>query len=165
MDYINSTAGRAYPPPGNNQNKDFKMKKNFQLTIDPMTDKKDIKEAKSVVKAIKKSVDGGYSALECMELETESVYQVTTYRNRVQKIHDCYFRRITPLQIEVEVQYGTAYLTVSWIAEGIINDKPGMAKITAHATWQDGWYVWDDSNEDGTPKAPYAEVYSREADI
>ena len=28
------------------------MKKNFQLTIDPMTDKKDIKEAKAVVKSI-----------------------------------------------------------------------------------------------------------------
>ena len=123
------------------------------------------KDAKKIVKDIKRKVDGNDSAFDCMELETESVYQVTTYRNRVQKIHDCYFRRITPLQIEVEVQYGTAYLTVSWIAEGIINDKPGMAKITAHATYQDGWYVWDDCEDNGTPKAPYAEVYSREADI
>ena len=119
------------------------------------------KDAKKIVKDIKRKVDDSNSAFDCMELETESVYEVTTYRDGVANVHDCYFRRITPLQIEVEVQlYGTAYLTVSWIAEGCIKGKPGMAKITARATWQDGWYVWDDSNEDGTPKAPYAEIYS-----
>ena len=120
------------------------------------------KDAKKIAKDIKKKVDAGDSTFDCIELETESVYQVTTYRDGVANVCDCYFRRITPLQIEVEVQlYGRAYLTVSWIVEGLINGKSGMAKITAHATWQDGWYSWDDSNEDGTPKAPYAEIYTK----
>ena len=121
-----------------------------------------VKDAKKIVKDIKNKIDGGASAFDCMELETESVYQVTTYRDGVATVHDCVFQRITPLQIEVELQlYGRAYLTVSWIAEGLINDKSGMAKITAHATWENDWYVWDDSNEDGTPKAPYAEIYTK----
>ena len=123
------------------------------------------KEAKKIVKDIKKKIDGGDSAFDCIELETESTYHVTTYRDHVASVHECVFNRITPLQIEVEIQlYGTAYLTVSWIAEGCINGKPGMAKITARATWQDGWYVWDDCSDNGTPKAPYAEIYNR-ADI
>lgn len=120
------------------------------------------KNAKEAVKAIKKKIDGGASAFDCMELETENVYQVTTYRDGVAAVHDCDFRRITPLQIEVEMQmYGRAYLKVSWLVEGIIDGQSGMAKITAHATWENDWYVWDDSNEDGTPKAPYAEIYTK----
>ena len=58
------------------------MKKNFQITIYPMTDKKDIKEAKAVAKAIKKEVNGSSSALECMELETYSIYRVTTFSKK-----------------------------------------------------------------------------------
>ena len=120
-----------------------------------------VKDAKKIVKDIKNKIDGGDSAFDCMELETESVYQVTTYRDGVANICDCYFQRITPLQIEVELQmYGRAYLTVSWIVEGIISGKSGMAKITAHATWENDWYMWNESNEDGTPKAPYAEIYT-----
>ena len=58
------------------------MKKNFQLTIDPMTDKKDIKEAKAVIKALKTEPNGTSSALECMELETYRVYHVTTFSKK-----------------------------------------------------------------------------------
>ena len=119
------------------------------------------KDAKKIVKDIKNKIDGGDSAFDCMKLETEAVYQVTNCRDGVANICDCYFRRITPLQVEVEIQlYGRAYLQVSWIAEGIIKGKSGMAKITAHATWENGWYMWNESNEDGTPKAPYAKIYT-----
>lgn len=119
------------------------------------------KDAKKIAKNVKKKIDGGDSAFDCMELETEALYQVTTYRDGVAKIWNCDFRRITPLQIDVEIQlYGRAYLEVSYVVEGSINGKPGMAKITAHATWEDDWYTWDESNEDGTPKAPYAEIYT-----
>ena len=121
-----------------------------------------VKDAKKIAKDIKKRVDGDASTFDCMELDTESTYQITTYRDGVTIVCDCNFRRITPLQIEVEVQlYDRAYLKVSWISEGCINGKSGMAKITARATWQDGWYVWDDCAENGTPKAPYAEIYNK----
>ena len=59
------------------------MKKDFKVTIYPMTAKKDMKEAKAVVKDLKKTLDDGNSALECMELETYDVYHVTTYSKKI----------------------------------------------------------------------------------
>ena len=145
------------------------MKKNFQLTIDPMTDKKDIKEAKSVVKPIKKSVDGSACALECMELDTYRVYHVTTFSKKSGDLkhfkRPCELRRETPLQIEVKVQYGRITLEVSWYAEGSIDDKPCYAEITALATWDNGWYKWFYVEDDGTPDAPLATIYISEESI
>ena len=145
------------------------MKKNFQITIDPMTAKKDIKEAKEVVKALKTEPNGTSSALQCMELETYDVYHVTTYSKKSEELkllkRPCNLQRITPLQIEVKVQYGRTDLTVSWYAEGSIDDKPCFAEIHALATWKDGWYMWNESNEDGTPEAPLATIYINEENI
>ena len=137
------------------------MKKNFQITIYPMTGKKDIKEAKAVVKALKAEPNGTSSALECMELETDRSYQVTTYRDHIASIRPCNLKRITPLQIEVSVQSIT-HLKISWLAEGMIDGKCCLAKITTYATWQNGWYIWDDCEDTGVPKAPYAEVFIKE---
>ena len=141
------------------------MKTFAQIEVDSRMAMTDIKLAKEVVKAIKKSVDGSSSALECMELETCNIYQVTTYHDHIASIRSCNLKRITPLQIEVSVQYTTPYLKISWLAEGVIDGKCCLAKITAHATWQDGWYKWDDCEDNGAPKAPYAEVFIAEASI
>ena len=145
------------------------MKKNFQITIDPMTDKKDIKEAKSVVKAIKNPVNGSSSALECMELETYRVYHVTTFSKKSGELkhfkRPCELRRVTPLQIEVKVQYGRTTLEVSWDASGVIDDKHCYAEITALARWQNGWYNWFYAEDDGTPDAPLATIYISEESI
>ena len=145
------------------------MKKNFQLTIDPMTDKKDIKEAKSIVKAIKNPVNGSSSALECMELDTYRVYHVTTFSKKSGELkhfkRPCELRRETPLQIEVKVQYGRTTLEVSWDASGVIDDKHCYAEITALATWENGWYKWFYVEDDGTPDAPLATIYISEESI
>ena len=142
------------------------MKKNFKITIYPMTAKKDIKEAKEVVKALKTEPNGTSSAFECMELETYDVYHVTTYskkRGELQLLkRPCDLQRVTPLQIEVKVQYGRTFLEVSWDASGVIDDKPCYAEITALATWKNGWYTWDNSNDDGTPETPLATIYINE---
>ena len=132
------------------------MKTTAQVGISPETTLAGVKIAKEAVKAIKKSVDG--SALECMELETESTYQVTTYRDHVASIRACNLKRITPLNIKVSVQYTTPHLEISWLTEGVIDCKSCMAKITAYATWENGWHVWDN----GVHKAPYAEVFIKE---
>ena len=145
------------------------MKKNFQITIYPMTDKKDIKEAKAVVKAIKNPVNGTSSALACMELDTYNIYHVTTFSKKSGELkhfkRPCELRRVTPLQIEVKVQYGRTTLEVSWYAEGSIDDKPCFAEIHALANWQYGWYKWDDCSDNGTPEAPLATIYINEESI
>ena len=58
------------------------MKKNFQITIYPMTDKKDIKEAKAVVKALKTEPNGTSSALAGMGLDTYRIHHVTTFSKK-----------------------------------------------------------------------------------
>ena len=122
----------------------------------------DVKIAKAVVKALKTEPNGTSSALECMELETESTYQVTTYHDHVTSIRACNLKRITPLNIKVGVQFITPHLEISWLTEGVIDGKRCLAKITTYATWQDDWYVWDDCEDTGAPKAPYAEVFIQE---
>ena len=145
------------------------MKKNFQITIDPITDKKDMKEAKAVVKALKTEPNGTSSALECMELDTYRVYQVITYSKKSGELkhfkRHCDLRRVTPLQIEVNVQYGRTTLEVSWDASGVIDDKPCYAEITTLARWQNGWYNWFHAEDDGTPEAPLATIYISEESI
>ena len=142
------------------------MKKNFKITIYPMTAKKDIKEAKEVIKALKTLPEGTSSAVECMELDTHDIYHVTTYSKKSGELQllkrPCDLQRITPLQIEVKVQYGRTVLEVSWDAEGSIEDKPCYAEVHALATWEDGWYKWFDAEDDGTPAAPLATIYINE---
>ena len=133
-----------------------------QVEISSETTLAGVKIAKEAVKAIKKEVNGSSSALECMELETESTYQVTTYRDHVTSVRACNLKRITPLSLTVSVLYTTPHLEISWLAEGMINGKSCIAKITTDATWQDGWYIWDDCKETGVLKAPYAEVFIKE---
>ena len=132
-----------------------------QVEISSETTLAGVKIAKEAVKAIKNPVNGSSSALECMELDTESTYQVTTYHDHVTSIRACNLKRITPLNIEVYVQF-TPHLEVSWLTEGVIDGKSCIAKISAYATWQDGWYMWHNCGDNGAPKAPYAEVFIKE---
>ena len=138
------------------------MRTRAQIEVDSRMAMADVKKAKEAVKALKTEPNGTSSALECMELETESTYQVTTYRDHIASVRDCNLKRITPLQIEVSVQSIAPHLEISWLTEGVIDGKCCLAKITTYATWQDGWYVWDDCSDNGTPKAPYAEVFIKE---
>ena len=138
------------------------MKIFAQIEISSETTLASVKIAKEAVKAIKNRVNGNASALECMELETESTYQVTTYRDHVTSIRACNLKRITPLNIKVSVQYTTPHLEISWLTEGVIDGKCCLAKITTYATWQDGWYMWHNCEDNGAPKAPYAEVFIQE---
>ena len=136
-----------------------------QVEISSETTLAGVKIAKEAVKAIKNQVNGSSSALECMELETESTYQVTTYRDHVASIRACNLKRITPLNIKVSVQYTTPHLEISWLAEGVLDNKSCMAKITAYATWKDGWYKWFYAEDDGTPEAPLATIYISEENM
>ena len=138
------------------------MKTTAQVEISSETTLAGVKIAKEAVKDIKKAVKDGNIALECMELETESTYQVTTYRDHVTSIRACNLKRITPLSIKVSVQYTTPHLEISWLTEGVIDGKCCLAKITTCATWQDGWYMWHNCGDNGVPKAPYAEVFIQE---
>ena len=136
------------------------MKTFAQVGISTETTLAGVKIAKEAVKAIKNPVNG--SALKCMELETESTYQVTTYLDHIKSIRACNLKRITPLNIKVSVQYTTPHLEISWLTEGVIDGKCCLAKITTYATWQDGWYMWHNCGDNGVPKAPYAEVFIKE---
>ena len=100
--------------------------------------------------------------MESLELETESTYQVTTYRNHVASRRACNLKRITPLNIKVSVQYITPHLEISWLAEGVIDCKSCIAEITTFATWENDWYMWYKCGDNGVPKAPYAEVFIKE---
>ena len=133
-----------------------------QVGISMETTLADLKIAKEAIKAIKNSVDGGDSALKCMELESEVTYQVTTYGDYGTSCRDCDLKRITPLQIEVSVQFGVPHLQISWLAEGEIDGNCCLAKISAYAIWENGWYLWDNCGDNGAPKTPYAEVYIKE---
>ena len=140
-----------------------------QVEISSDTTVAGVKIAKEAVKAIKKEVNGSSSALECMELETYRVYHVTTFSKKSGELkhfkRPCELRRVTPLQIEVKVQYGRTTLEVSWDASGVIDDKPCYAEITALATWENGWYKWFYVEDDGTPEAPLATIYISEENI
>ena len=140
-----------------------------QVEISSETTLAGVKIAKEAVKDIKKAVKDGNSALECMELETYRVCHVTTFSKKSGELkhfkRPCELRRVTPLQIEVKVQYGRTTLEVSWDASGVIDDKHCYAEITALATWENGWYKWFYVEDDGTPDAPLATIYISEESI
>lgn len=128
-----------------------------QIKVDSRTTVTDAEKAKEVVKAIRKPVNGTSSALRYMEQETEYVHQVSTWwKSSTGKIEyfkrNCSMKRITSLKIIVSVRETKTYLKISWIAEGRIEDKRCFAKIVAGATWENGWYMWDECDT-GCPKA------------
>lgn len=145
------------------------MKTFAQIEVDSRMAMADIKKAKEAVKAIKKAVKDGNSALECMEQDIHYVYQITAIKMKSGNIElfkrSCSMVCTTPLNIKVDVRYGKTRLKVSWLAEGVIDDNCYIAKIIAYATWENGWYMWDDCADNGTPNSPCAQVYISEADM
>lgn len=141
---------------------------NTQIEVDSRTTATDDKKAKEVVKAIRKPANGTSSALRYMEQDIHYVYQVTSINTRSGNIElskrSCAMVCITPLNIKVDIHYGKIRLKVSWLAEGVIDNKYCIAKIIAYATWENGWYTWDNCADNGTPNSPCAQVYISEAD-
>ncbi len=143
-------------------------KQKSQVGISPKNTIADAQQAKAIVKAISTAADGNASALECMELETETGWQVTTCRinpvtrNCESVKRECNIKRITPLTVTVEIRYEKANIEVSYLAEGWIDGKEFLTKVTAYATWENGWYVWENAADTGKPEAPYAQIYVSE---
>lgn len=143
-------------------------KQKSRVGISPKNTIAKAQEAKAIAKQIVAEIDGGASALECMELETEAGWQVTTCRvnpitrNCESVKRECNIKRITPLTVTVEIRYEKANIEVSYLADGWIDGKEFLAKVTAFATWENGWYVWENAAENGKPEAPYAQIYLSE---
>ena len=145
------------------------MKTFAQIEVDSRMAMADIKKAKEAVKTIKKAIKDGNSALECMELDVHHVSQVTAIKMKSGNIElfkrSCSMVCTTPLNIKVDIRYGKTRLQVSWLAEGVLDNKSCIAKISAYATWENGWYIWDDCSDNGTLNSPCAQVYISASDI
>lgn len=138
-------------------------KMNTQIKVDSRATVTDDKKAKEVVKAIRKPVNGTSSALRYMEQEAEYIHQVSTWcKSSTSKLEyfkrNCSMKRITPLEIIASVRETKTYLKISWIAKGKIEDKHCFARIIADATWEDGWYSWNEC-DNGSPKALILKFY------
>ena len=143
-------------------------KQKSQVGLSPKNTIANAQEAKAIARQIVAEIDGGASALECMEQETKYAYQITTYRinsenHTCEEIRrECNLKRVSPLTVTVEVQYGKVLIEVTYLAEGWMNDKEILAKMTIFARWENDWYVWEHAAENGNPEAPYARVYVSE---
>ena len=125
-------------------------------------------EAKSIVRQIIAKIDGGTSALECMEQDTKYAGQITTYRinpetRDFEEIHrECNIRRVSPLTVSVEIQEDKILIEVNYFAEGCLDSKQILAKMNVYARWEDNWYVWEHAAENGNLEAPYGRIYISE---
>ena len=139
-----------------------------QVGISPKNAIADAREAKAIAKQIAAEIDGGASALECMEQDTKYAYQITTYsinpetRNCEDILRECNIKRVSPLTVTVEVQYGKVLIEVNYLAEGWMDRKEILAKMTLYARWENDWYIWEHAAENGNPEAPYGKIYISE---
>jgi len=143
-------------------------KQKSQVGISPKNTIANAQEAKAIAKQIAAEIDGGASALECMEQETEYADQITTYRintetHTCEEIRrGCNIKRVSPLTVSVEIQESKVLIEVNYLAEGWMNDKEILAKMTLYARWENDWYVWEHAAENGNPEAPYGRIYISE---
>ena len=143
-------------------------KQKSQVGISPKNTIANAQEAKAIARQIAAEIDGGASALECMEQETEYADQITTYRintetHTCEEIRrGCNIKRVNPLTVSVEIQEGKDLIEVNYLAEGWMNDKEILAKMTLYARWENDWYVWEHAAENGNPEAPYGRIYISE---
>ena len=125
-------------------------------------------EAKLIARQIVAKIDGGTSTLECMEQDTKYAGQITTYRinpetRDCEEIHrECNIRRISPLTVTVEIQEDKILIEVNYLAEGWMDRKEILAKMTIFARWENDWYVWEHAAENSNPEAPYGKIYISE---
>ena len=143
-------------------------KQKSQVGISPKNTIANAQEAKAIARQIVAEIDGGASALECMEQETEYADQITTYRintetHTCEEIRrECNLKRVSPLTVSVEIQDDKVLIEVNYLAEGWMNDKEILAKMTLYARWENDWYVWEHAAENGNPEAPYGRIYVSE---
>ena len=139
-----------------------------QVGISPKNTIANAQEAKSIVRQIVAKIDGGASALECMEQDTKYAGQITTYRinpetRDCEEIHrECNIRRVSPLTVTVEIQEDKILIEVNYFAEGCLDCKQILAKMTVFARWDDDWYIWEHAAENGNLEAPYGRIYISE---
>ena len=125
-------------------------------------------EAKLIARQIVAKIDGGSSALECMEQDTKYAGQITTYRinpetRDCEEIHrECNIRRVSPLTVSVEIQEDKTLIEVNYFAAGCLDCKQILAKMTVYARWENDWYIWEHSAENGNLEAPYGRIYISE---
>ncbi len=143
-------------------------KQKSQVGISRKTTIADAQKEKAIARQIVAEIDGGASALECMEQDTKYASQITTYRintenHTCEEIRkDCHIKRVSPLTVSVEVQYGKVLIEVTYLAEGWMDRKEILAKMTLYARWENDWYVWEHAAENGNPEAPYGRIYVSE---
>ena len=143
-------------------------KQKSQVGISPKNTIANAQEAKAIARQIVAEIDGGASALECMEQETEYADQITTYLINTEPPtceeirRDCHIKRVSPLTVSVEIQESKVLIEVNYLAEGWMNDKEILAKMTLYARWENDWYVWEHAAENGNPEAPYGRIYISE---
>ena len=142
------------------------MKKQKSLVgISPKNTIANAQEAKLIARQIVAKIDGGASALECMEQDTKYAGQITSYRINTEThdckiIHrECNIRRVSPLTVSVEIQDGKVLIEENYLAEGWMNETEILAKMTIFARWENDWYVWEHAAENGNPEAPYCRIY------
>ena len=145
------------------------MKKQKSLVgISPKNTIANAQEAKLIARQIVAKIDGGTSALECMEQDTKYAGQITTYRinpetRDCEEIHrECNIRRISPLTVSVEIQEDKTLIEVNYFVEGCLDSKQILAKMTVYARWDDEWYIWEHATENGNLEAPYGRIYISE---
>ena len=103
-----------------------------------------------------------------MEQDTKYAGQITTYRinpetRDCEEIHrECNIRRISPLTVSVEIQEDKILIEVNYFAEGCLDCKQILAKMTIFARWENDWYVWEHAAENGNLEAPYGRIYISE---
>ena len=143
-------------------------KQKSQVGISPKNTIANAQEAKAIARQIAAEIDGGASALECMEQETKYANQITTYRINTENHtceeirRECNLKRVSPLTVSVEIQDDKVLIEVNYLAEGWMNDKEILAKMTIFARWENDWYIWEHAAENGNLEAPYGRIYISE---
>ena len=143
-------------------------KQKSQVGISPKNTIENAQEAKAIARQIAAEIDGGASALECMEQDTKYASQITTYRINTENHtceeirRECNLKRVSPLTVSVEIQDGKVLIEVNYLAEGWMNETEILAKMTIFARWENDWYVWEHAAENGNPEAPYGRIYISE---
>ena len=143
-------------------------KQKSQVGISRKTTIADAQKAKAIVRQIVAEIDGGASALECMEQEAKYASQITTYRINTENHtceeirRECNLKRVSPLTVLVEIQDDNVLIEVTYLAEGWMDRKEILAKMTLYARWENDWYVWEHAAENGNPEAPYGRIYISE---
>ncbi|MDD3228936.1 MAG: hypothetical protein PHE09_06915 [Oscillospiraceae bacterium] len=143
---------------------------NAKIKISKETTIANVPACKEIIAALKNAET---SLLDCILTETARADEVTTCKavrggDCVKTVRKCDLKRIGQTEITVrQAHYDTApVIEVAFLAEGHLRHTEEfteiMAKVKVWAKWNDGWYAWEEASDDGSPKAPYAQIYIAE---